>query len=170
MSAGAFQRFCDATARIYESQFPAAVGESVRKIVAARGVEPREGFVVNELAVALSNGVEVALEGRGRGAGIPIVRWNGEVVAHGSPLNPIFKPEREWLNAINAETERIWQDEMHVKALPGCVECHGFGVVTDEGEYVACGCTERRETSFAVIHGANQSEAIFNDVAERLAA
>lgn len=55
---------------------------AVRQIVTARGIEPRDGFVANELAVTLGNGVEVSIEGRKRGHGVAIARWHGAIVLH----------------------------------------------------------------------------------------
>lgn len=52
---------------------------AVHKIVNTWGVEPRAGFIANELSVELDNGVEVGLTSRDR-RGIAIVRWHGEIV------------------------------------------------------------------------------------------
>lgn len=52
---------------------------AAHKIVNAWGVEPRAGFVANELSVELPDGVEVGLTSRDR-RGIAIVRWHGEIV------------------------------------------------------------------------------------------
>lgn len=54
----------------------------VETIVNTIGIEPRQGRVANELAVDLWRGVQVSVEGRGRGKGISIVRWNGKIVLH----------------------------------------------------------------------------------------
>lgn len=55
---------------------------AVRAIVRERGIEPKPGFVANELSVELPNGVEVSVASRNRGKGVSIVRWNGEIVLH----------------------------------------------------------------------------------------
>lgn len=103
------------------------VFRAVRKIVDVRGVEPKPGFVQNELSVALANGVEVSIEGRcGRGKGIPIVRFNGNVVAHG--FDGTLK-RGAWERELSTTLEAIWHDEMHALALPGCPDCHGFGTI-----------------------------------------
>lgn len=52
---------------------------AVHKIVNTWGVEPRAGFVANELSVELDNGVEVGLTSRDRRA-VAVVRWHGETV------------------------------------------------------------------------------------------
>lgn len=54
---------------------------AVHRIVNTWGVEPRPGFVANELSVELADGVEVGLTSRDR-RGIAIVRWHGEIVLH----------------------------------------------------------------------------------------
>lgn len=161
-----YQRFCDAQAKL-AARLPEQISDAVRKIVAVRGVEPREGFVANELSVALSNGVEVSVEGRGRGKGIAIVRVNGQIVAHGFYGTFV---SGAWQRELSQALEEIWHDEMNALALPGCAYCKGFGSVLDEGEFVACECTERQHSSFAVIYGANQSQRNFNHVAEQMAA
>ena len=166
MSATEFQRAANAFAQLMNERLPPQIANAVRKIVDVRGVEPRPGFVQNELSVALPNGVEVSVEGRcGRGKGIPIVRWNGEIVAHG--FDGTLK-RGAWERELGRELESIWQDEMHALASPGCADCHGFGTVLDEGEYIACNCTTRKAPSFAVVHGANQT--VFNESAEQMAA
>lgn len=153
--------------KLIDTRLPPQLADAVRKIVDVRGVEPKPGFIQNELSVALPNGVEVSVEGRcGRGKGIPIVRWNGEIVAHGFDGTLI---RGAWEREISTELEAIWHDEMHAKALPGCADCHGFGTISDEGEYLACECTTRKAPSFAVVHGANQS-TVFNEMAEPMAA
>lgn len=165
MSADQFQRAANAFARLVNERLPRQIADAVRKIVDVRGVEPRPGFVVNELSVALANGVEVSVEGRARkGTGVPIVRWNGEIVAHG--FDGTLK-RGEWERELGRELESIWHDEMQALALPNCADCRGFGTISDEGEYLACECTTRKP-AFAVIHGANQT--VFNEMAEQLAA
>jgi len=166
MSARAYQDLCNACAEL-AARLPEPIRDAVYKVVSVRGVEPREGFVANELSVALPNGVEVSVEGRGRGKGIPIVRWNGEVVAHGFYGTFI---SGAWQHDLANALEEIWHDEMHALALAGCERCKGFGTYLDEGDYLACECTERQQPSFAVLHGANQSERDFNHVAEPMAA
>lgn len=83
---------------------------NVKKIVAAWGIEPRKGFVVNELSVTLGGGVVVSVEGRARkGTGVSIVRVNGENVLH--QFGSLYVPgewERELeraVAAINAEAK-----------------------------------------------------------------
>ncbi len=72
--------------------------DAVKTIVAERGIEPREGFVANELSVCLCNGqqisqlqaeprkwknvAEVSVEGRARNGQAAIVRWEGRIVLH----------------------------------------------------------------------------------------
>lgn len=56
--------------------------DAVKTIVAARGVEPREGFVANELSVMLGDDVEVSVEGRARKGQVAIVRWAERIVLH----------------------------------------------------------------------------------------
>lgn len=166
MTALEYQRFCEAQAKL-TARLPQQISDAVRKIITVRGVEPKQGFVQNELSVALSNGAEVSVEGRGRGKGIAIVRVGGEVVAHefhGTFVSGAW--QRDLANAL----EEIWQDEMHALALPGCARCKGFGSYLDEGEYLPCDCTERQQPTFAVIHGANQQQSNFKEVAEELAA
>lgn len=151
--------------KLIDTKLPPQLADAVRKIVDVRGVEPKPGFIQNELSVALPNGVEVSIEGRcGKGKGVPIVRWHGQVVAHGFDGTLI---PGEWWREINAETESIWHDEMQALASPNCADCRGFGTISDEGEYLACECTTRKP-AFAVIHGANQT--VFNEMAEQLAA
>lgn len=166
MSDADYQRFCDAQAKL-AARLPEQISGAVRKIVAVRGAEPRAGFVANELSVALSNGVEVSVEGRSRGKGIAIVRVNGQIVAHGFHGTFI---SGAWQRDLSQALEEIWHDEMQTLAMAGCAHCKGFGSYSDEGEYVACECTERQQPSFAVLHGANQSERDFNHVAEPMAA
>lgn len=152
--------------KLFDSKLPPQLADAIRRIVDVRGVEPKPGFIVNELSVALSNGVEVSVEGRcGRGKGIPIVRWNGEVVAHGFDGTLI---RGAWEREIGRELESIWHDEMAALALPNCADCRGFGTICDEGEYIACNCATRKAPSFAVVHGANQT--VFNESTEQMAA
>jgi len=166
MSADQLQRAANAFAQLINERLPRQISDAVRKIVETRGVEPRPGFVQNELSVALPNGVEVSVEGRcGRGKGIPIVRWNGRIVAHGFDGTLI---RGAWERELSTELESIWHDEMAALASPNCADCHGFGTVSDEGEYIACNCTTRKAPSFAVVHGANQT--VFNESAEQMAA
>ena len=166
MSATQFQTIADAVGRMVDASLPPQLADAVRKIVDVRGVEPKPGFVVNELSVSLPNGVEVSVEGRcGRGKGIPIVRWHGEVVAHGFNGTLI---RGAWEREINTALESIWHDEMQALASPNCADCCGFGTILTEGEYLACDCTTRKP-ALAVIHGANQTQVI-NDAAEQLAA
>ena len=148
-------------------RIPEQITEAVRRIVAARGVEPKAGFIADELSVSLRNGVEVSIACRtGRGQGFAIVRYHGEIVIHG--FSGTFIPG-EWQRELGDALEEIWHDQMHALALPGCADCKGFGVRLDEGEFIACDCTEKREPSFAVIHGANQ-QTIVREVAETMAA
>lgn len=56
--------------------------DAVKTIVAERGVEPREGFVANELSVMLPDDVEVSVEGRARNGQVAIVRWAERCVLH----------------------------------------------------------------------------------------
>lgn len=166
MSGAQFQAIANAVGQMVDASLPPQLADAVRKIVDARGVEPKPGFIQNELSVSLPNGVEVSIEGRcGRGKGIPIVRWNGQIVAHGFDGTLI---RGVWEREISAELESIWQDEMQAPASPGCADCHGFGTVLDEGEYLACDCTSRKP-ALAVIHGANQPQVI-NEMAEQMAA
>lgn len=168
MSAEAYQRFCDATARISKERLPEQTCDAVRKIVAVRGIEPRPGFIQNELSVSLHGGIEVSVEGRGRGKGIAIVRVNGQIVAH--EFHGTFE-SGEWQRELSRELEAIWHDEMYALADKGCVYCSGYGAILDEGDYIACECTERKpDTSFAVHHGANRSQTIINEKAEEKAA
>lgn len=168
MSAEAYQRFCDATLRLSKERLPQQICDAVRKIVAARGVEPRPGFIQNELSVHLHSGIEVSVEGRSRGKGIAIVRVNGQIVAH--EFHGTFE-SGEWQRELSRELTAIWHDEMYAAAEPGCVYCDGYGTILDEGDSIACECTERKaETSFAVHHGANQQTTNFNDMAEEKAA
>lgn len=166
MSADQFQRAANAFAQLMNERLPRQIADAVRKIVDVRGVEPRPGFVVNELSVSLSNGVEVSIEGRcGKGTGVPIVRWNGQIVAHGFDGLLI---RGAWERELGRELESIWHDEMQALALPGCADCRGFGTISDEGEYLACDCTTRKP-ALAVIHGANQTTVV-NEMAEQMAA
>lgn len=167
MSASQFQNIADAVGRMVDTSLPPQLADAVRRIVDVRGVEPKSGFIVNELSVALPNGVEVSVEGRcGRGKGIPIVRWNGRIVAHGFDGTLI---RGAWERELSTALESIWHDEMQALALPNCADCRGFGTISDEGEYLACDCTTRKAPALAVIHGANQTQVI-NDAAEQLAA
>ncbi len=168
MTALEFRQAANAVAGIIKTALPQQIVDAVFKIIAARGVEPREGFVANELSVPLCGGVEVSVEGRGRGKGVAIVRHHGEVVAHG--FSGTFIPGA-WQRELSVALEGIWQDEQEAKADKNCQPCKGYGVRLNEGEWLACECTERSaQTSFAVIHGANQQQVFINDVAERLAA
>lgn len=54
----------------------------IRYFVNTFGAEPVEGKVQNELSVRVSPFLKVSLEGRGKGQGIAIARYCGEVVAH----------------------------------------------------------------------------------------
>ncbi len=56
--------------------------DAVKTIVAERGIEPREGFVANELSVMLGDDVEVSVEGRARKGQVAIVRWAERCVLH----------------------------------------------------------------------------------------
>lgn len=58
------------------------VFDAIRYLVNTCGVEPHEGFVSNELSVSLFPALEISLEGRSKGKGIAIARYNGEIVAH----------------------------------------------------------------------------------------
>ena len=140
MSAAAYKKFIEASARIYAAQFPPVIGESVRKIVAARGVESRESFVADKLSVTLRDGVEVSLEGIGRSIGVPIVRQNGEVVANGWPGNAFFKTGNWQLVVADALME-IWRDEMRALASPGCARCNGSDFYPDKDDFISCECT-----------------------------
>lgn len=152
----------------FSSAFPEQITDAVRKIVETRGVEPRKGFVADELSVELKKGVTVSIAARcGRGKGFAIVRQNGAIVAHG--FSGTFEPGK-WQGEIGQALEEIWHDEMHLLALAGCQRCKGYGTALDEGEWLPCECTERNQQTFAVVHGGNQSNVFFNDVAEELAA
>ncbi len=167
MSATEFQRAANAFAQLMNERLPPQIADAVRKIVEVRGVEPKPGFIQNELSVALANGVEVSVEGRcGKGKGIPIVRWHGQIVAHGFDGTLI---RGAWERELSTALESIWHDEMQALALPGCADCHGFGTISDEGEYLACDCTARKAPAFAVHHGANQTTVV-NEMAEQMAA
>ena len=82
-----------------------------KAIVRARGVEPREGFVANELSVELPNGVEVSVEGRRR-SGVSIVRWNGVIVLHqcDSMGHATYLPG-DWEDEITAALAAIETDD-----------------------------------------------------------
>ncbi len=59
-----------------------SIYDAIRYLVNTCGVEPHEGFVANELSVNLFSTLEISLEGRSKGKGIVIARYNGEIVAH----------------------------------------------------------------------------------------
>lgn len=162
------QKAGNAIIGLLEKSLPEQLQNAIKKIVAVRGVEPREGFVANELSVLLPNGIEVSVEGRARRGQVCIVRWNGNVVAHG--FHGFTDRNRAWMQEIQRATEEIWHDEMEARADTKCATCKGYGVRLDEGEYLPCDCTERQQPTFAVIHGANQQQSNFKEVAEELAA
>lgn len=97
-------------------------------------------------------GVEIRITNRSRGKGIAEA-WQDGVKVYGMDLrfNETYIPG-EWEKVVaatfNALKESTWQDQMHALALPGCVECKGYGVRLNEGELIACDCTEKREPSF----------------------
>lgn len=79
-----------------------AIFEAARYFVTNWAIEPREGFIANELSARVTALVEVSIEGRGRGQGVAIVRYKGEVVAH--EFSGTFI-EGEWVELLMAQYE-----------------------------------------------------------------
>lgn len=109
--------------------------EAARYFVNSFGVEPREGFVANELSAKVSALVEISIEGRSKGQGIAIVRFKGEVVAH--EFSGTFV-EGEWIEFLMAQYEVSKRLDKQVAGIPmwealkqntGCNECMGSGYV-----------------------------------------
>lgn len=92
-----------------------AIFEAARYFVNSFGIEPREGFIANELSAKVSALVEVSIEGRSKGTGIAIVRFKGEIVAHEFTGTFI---EGEWIDLLMAQYEVSKRLDKQVVGIP----------------------------------------------------
>lgn len=112
-----------------------AIFEAARYFVNSFGVEPREGFIANELSHKCSILLEVSIEGRSKGQGVAIVRFKGEIVAHEFSGTVV---EGEWIELLMAQYAVNQRLDKQVAGIPmwealkqntDCNECMGSGYV-----------------------------------------
>jgi len=83
----------------------ARIRENIAAIITARAIEPRRGFIANELSYDIGRGIEISLEGRGRGTGVAIVRLNGTTVYHAAHSEE-YKPG-PWITALQTAADTL---------------------------------------------------------------